>query len=343
MRDLPGSQAGTPEFGRHGPRGRVARLEGPKRRETAGASEPAPRQRRPVPTPVRHPAAALHSSLVRKEPPNPRTPALDPPRALNGAARRVVPFVLLTLLSSVSVLPQDSNVPPISPDRPDLTNGTDIVPLGMLQLESGVSFATVGDQTTIGLGELNFRLPLARWLEVTLQSVGMEREGRREESVWGFTDSATGCKIRLLAGHPTAAGTSPRVALLLLTSLPTGSGGFHDPRLQPHATLAMDLDLTSSVSLSTNVGIKRATDVGEHYIQAFGGLSLGFAIGGPWAGFLEVFAYRPGSAGGTTRSVVDGGVQLLLGNNVMLDGRVGRGTGDGPLGTFGGLGISFRW
>ena len=280
---------------------------------------------------------------MKKELPIPQTPARNPARAVRGAARRVVPVVLLTLLSSVSVLAQDSGVPPISPDRPDLTNGTDIVPLGMLQLESGVTFATVGDDTSIGVGELNLRLPLARWLEVTLQSVGWSREGTGQASATGFTDAAIGCKIRLVSGHPSAAGASPRVALLLLTSLPTGSGGLQDPRLQPHATLAMDFDITSSVSLSTNLGVMHADDEGHRYIETYGGLSLGFAIGGPWSGFLEGFAYQPGSAGGTSRLVVDTGVQLLLGNDVMLDGRVGRTSGDGPQSTFGGLGISFRW
>jgi hypothetical protein len=255
----------------------------------------------------------------------------------------VVPVFLLTVVSSVSVLAQDSGVPPISPDRPDLTNGTDIVPLGMLQLEGGVAFATTRDGTSIGAGELNFRLPLARWFELTVQGVSWAREGTGEASASGFNDGAIGCKIRLLSGHPSAAGTSPRVALLLLTSLPTGSGGFQVPRLQPQATLAMDLDITSSLSLSTNIGVMRGYGDGQRYIQAYGGLSFGFAIGGPWSAFLEGFAYQPGSAGGTGLGVVDAGVQLLVGNDVMLDGRLGRTSGDGPRSTYGGLGISFRW
>jgi hypothetical protein len=241
------------------------------------------------------------------------------------------------------VLAQDPIVPPISPDRPDSTNGTDIVPLGMLQLESGVTFATVGDETSIGVGELNFRLPLARGFEIFLQAVSWAHEGTGGASESGLTDSAIGCKIRLLNGRPGAAGASPRVALLLVTSLPTGSKEFQDPRLQPQATLALDLDLTSSLSLSTNLGVMHADDDGERYVQAYGGLSLGFAIGGPWSGFLEGFAWQSVSDGGTSERVVDAGVQLLLGNDVMLDGRVGRTGGDGPHSTFGGLGVSFRW
>ena len=280
---------------------------------------------------------------MKKELPISQAPARTPARTVKGAARRVVPVLLLTLLSSVSALAQGSGVPPISTDRPDLTNGTDIVPLGMLQLETGVTFANGGDGASIGLGELNFRLPLARGFEVTVQAAGWAREGTGDASASGFTDGAIGCKIRLLNGHPTAAGASPRVALLLLTSLPTGSGGFQDPRLQPQATLAMDLDITSSVSLSTNLGVMHGDDDGQRYTQAYGGLSLGFALGGPWSGFLEGFGYQPGSAGGASRRVVDAGVQLLLGNDVMLDGRVGRTGGDGPQSTFGGLGVSFRW
>jgi hypothetical protein len=255
----------------------------------------------------------------------------------------VVPALLLTVVSSVSVLAQESDVPPISPDRPDLTNGTDIVPLGMLQLESGITFATTGDGTSIGAGELNFRLPLARWFEVTVQGVTWAREGTGQASASGFSDGAIGCKIRLVSGHPSPAGASPRVALLFLTSLPTGSEGFQVPRLQPQATVAMDVDITSSVSLSTNIGVMRGYGDEQRYIQAYGGLSFGFAIGGPWSAFLEGFAYQPGSAGGTSLGVVDAGVQLLVGNDVMLDGRVGRTGGDGSRSTFGGLGISFRW
>jgi hypothetical protein len=207
-----------------------------------------------------------------------------------------VAVVLLTLLSSASALAQGSGVPPISPDRPDSTNGTNIVPLGMLQLESGVTFATTGDDTSIGVGELNSRLPLARGFEVFVQGVSWAREGTGGASASGFTDGAIGCKIQLLSGHPGAAGASPRVALLFVTSLPVGSSEFKDPRLQPQATLAVDLDLTSSVSLSTNLGVMHADDDGERYIQSYGGLSLGFAIAGPWSGFLEGFAWQPVSA-----------------------------------------------
>ena len=256
---------------------------------------------------------------------------------------RWVAIAMLLLCSPLGVLAQRADLPPISPDRPDFCNGADIVPPGMLQVESGVSYTAGSGDHGVGVGELNLRVPLSRNVEVAVQLGSYMWDGADSEAESGFSDGAVGCKIRLFDGFPTASGSSPRLALVMLTSLPTGSHAFRSPRMQPQMTLAADMDLSPDVSLSANVGVMNASEAGERYLAAYGGASLGFALGGAWSGFLELFAWQPGSAGGTTRYVVDSGLQLLLGNDISLDARVGRTTGDGPASTSGGLGISFRW
>jgi len=213
----------------------------------------------------------------------------------------------------------------------------------MLQLESGFTYTTSGNERSFAIGELNFRWPLTRWFEVTAQAVSNVHSSVAGETAFGFTDSAVGCKIRLLEGSPTQAGTSPRIALLLLTSLPTGSRVFRSTMMQPQATLAVDLDITPSVSLSTNIGVINAADNEKRFDQTYGGLSFGFGLGGAWTAFLEGFAWQPGSASGTSQRVVDAGVQFLLSNDIMLDGRIGRSAGDGPPSTVTGFGLSLRW
>lgn len=151
------------------------------------------------------------------------------------------------------------------------------------------------------------------------------------------------CKVRLFDGFPTSQGTSPPVALALLTSLSTGSHAHRNPRMQPQATIAVDMDITPAVSLSTNLGVMHAADDARRFVQAYGGASLGFALGGSWSGFAEVFTWWPASAGGSNQAVVDAGIQLLLGDDVILDGRLARTTGDGSPSTSGGIGVSFRW
>ncbi|MCU0291012.1 MAG: transporter [Thermoanaerobaculaceae bacterium] len=254
-----------------------------------------------------------------------------------------IPIAVLLLCVPLAARAQGADLPPISPDRPDFCNGADIVPPGMLQVESGVSYTAGSGDHGVGVGELNLRVPLSRNVEVAVQLGTYMWDVADSKAESGFSDGALGCKIRLFDGFPSASGRSPRLALVMLTSLPTGSHAFRSPRMQPQVTLAADMDLSPDASLSANVGVMKASEAGERYLAAYGGASLGVALGGAWSGFFELFAWQPGSAGGTTRSVVDAGLQLLLGNDISLDARVGRTTGDGATSTSGGLGISFRW
>jgi len=216
------------------------------------------------------------------------------------------------------------------------------VPLGTFQFESGASYVSGRDEHNLGIGELNLRVALSGRFEISVQADSYRSGTAGGSSTSGFTDGAVACKIKVFDGPSTLSSTTLRLALQLVTSLPTGTHALKDPRLQPQATLLATVDFSPAVSLSANLGVMNGDTDGERYLQALGGASLGFSLDGAWSGYLELFAWQPGSAGGSTQRVVDTGVQLLLGNDVMLDAHVGRTTGDGPTITAAGLGVSFR-
>src|SRR6266851_3164839 len=79
---------------------------------------------------------------VRVEPPNPQIANAD-----TTSRQRLI-----------------SVVAPIEPDRPDVTNGTNIVEVGLLQLEAGVQHARLGTQRSVGT-PLTVRIGVFEWLE----------------------------------------------------------------------------------------------------------------------------------------------------------------------------------
>src|SRR5713226_9556467 len=52
--------------------------------------------------------------------------------------------------NAASVLDVVPTIAPIAPDRPDVTNGTNIVDVGLLQVEAGVQHASFGTQRSLG-------------------------------------------------------------------------------------------------------------------------------------------------------------------------------------------------
>src|SRR5713226_7897222 len=69
--------------------------------------------------------------------------------------------------NAASGLDLGSTIAPIEPDRPDVTNGTNIVDVGLLQVEVGGQHARMGTQRSVGT-PLTLRIGLFEWLEARL-------------------------------------------------------------------------------------------------------------------------------------------------------------------------------
>ena len=107
----------------------------------------------------------------------------------------------------------------IEPDRPDVTNGTHIVDIGLLQIELGGLFtrAAPGDRQ---LGTpFTARVGVFEWLEARFGTDGLLTQTDGFTSVTGIGNMQVGAKLRLWADP----GGIPVLSILPTVNVPTAS------------------------------------------------------------------------------------------------------------------------
>ena len=107
---------------------------------------------------------------------------------------------------------------PIEPDRPDVTNGTHIVDVGLLQVEVGVQQDRIASQRNTGT-PLTLRVGLLDWLELRAGTDGFLHQSDAVSSVNGMGNVQLGAKIRLFADP----GGIPVLSVLPTVNLPVAS------------------------------------------------------------------------------------------------------------------------
>ncbi len=247
----------------------------------------------------------------------------------------VLSAALVCLASGLQAQEKDE---PISPDRPDFTQGTQIVEKGRFQVESGVTFERHGDARQTTLGEVLLRLPLAQRAEIRfgVPSYLVVRENGRFA---GLDDALLSAKFRLTGPQAKTA-----LAILAETTLPTGSRRVAERRYQPDLILAAEKE-AGKMSLAANLGLARPVSDGQRFSQVFAGLSAGFDFSKRLDSFLEVYALNREEPGGPSQKFADAGLGYLLNNDTQIDARVGFGINNHSNGPdyFYGAGISRRF
>jgi hypothetical protein len=236
---------------------------------------------------------------------------------------------------------------PINPDRPDFTNGPEMVAPGHLQVETGYTFTRGGPETSSSLGELLLRYAFDdRWeARLGINSYEWLDSGvPGEKRIAGFQDPFVEVKIRLndAEAEHRAAGV-PAMGLLLQTTLPVGNRRLTADAWQPRAALALEWELTKDLSLASNLGCAYLKDSGERFTQCFASASAGLQLDDEVGAFFEGFAFNRESAGGSATEYLDAGLSYLVSKDLQLDVRVGAGLNAPRPNWFTGLGASFRF
>ena len=131
-----------------------------------------------------------------------------------------------TPIATARAVSDQAPIAPSQPDRPDVTNGTSLVEVGLLQIEAGVQHARMGaNQQNLGT-PLSLRSGLLEWLEARVSTDGFLHQSDAISSVGGLGNVQAGAKLRLFAdpgGIPVLSlrSRSGRVRRVHLT-LPTG-------------------------------------------------------------------------------------------------------------------------
>lgn len=252
----------------------------------------------------------------------------------NGGARlpmkRLTCFVLL-LGSGVGLRAQQergATPEPLTSDRPGFSDGVNILPAGLFQLESGFSLSGQSDRNSVDrtfiAGTPTLRLGLGRRLELRFGGDGFRhyshREGQDYEGAAGASDFSAGVKFALASEH----GLRPALSLISVTSLPAGDARFTSSGVDPTLKLAWSKTLSESTAASGNVVVSSLTDSGARFTQRAVSFQLSRGLWRNWGGFWEAYLVTPVDRGGDGAWTFDTGVSHPLGRNAQFDVSVGQ-------------------
>ena len=228
----------------------------------------------------------------------------------------------------------------IEPDRPDVTNGTHIVDIGLLQIELGGLFARAApDDRQLGT-PFTARVGVFEWLEARFGTDGILTQTDGFTSVTGIGNMQIGAKLRLWADP----GGIPVLSILPTVNVPAASvekglgSGVADYTLA--VLTGADIGRHAHVDVNYGVGEIGSGD-GGHFVQHLVSLSASDAISDNWNPYMEAFWFSRQDAGGGPVTAIDGGAIYELGARYALDGGVQIGIGGNApaFAAFGGVSI----
>lgn len=212
----------------------------------------------------------------------------------------------------------------ISPDRPDFTNGPDVLAAGRFQLEtSGAWQRDKADGATTRLRSTPtlLRLGVGHDVELRLDSTGAMRQRNPDAS--GRGDLGVGFKWQLQDGDE----NKPGLGVLFDLMTPTGSGAFKGHGARPALSFLAQWELPAGYSLGTMAGVVTdRNDDDQRYTAAVLSASLGIPLGDTLHGFAEIAGQQLASARNGGNVVTAGtGLAWQLSNDAQLDTAVFRG------------------
>jgi hypothetical protein len=245
------------------------------------------------------------------------------------------PRVENTVAADVSVMA------PIEPDRPDVTNGTHIVEVGLLQVEVGVQHARIGP----GLGNLGtpltFRMGVFEWLEARASTDGFLHQSDMSASVSGAGNVQLGAKLRLFADP----GGIPVLSILPTVALPVasvrkglGSGDFDFTLVTLTGT---DLGRTSHIDFNYGFGMIGAGQARPHFKQHLVSVSFSHSVTEQLSPYVEGFWFSKQDPDGGRAFSVDAGLIQAFTARLAVDGgiSVGLTTAAPDLSVFAGVSV----
>lgn len=241
---------------------------------------------------------------------------------------------------------------PISTDRPDFVESSDVVGAGRAQIETGFSSernTADGIKSRTRSTPTLVRLGVSEDLELRVETDGYIRSVARDQaSGWtqrerGFADASLGLKWHMRDGDE-ADGT-PGIAWLAHLDVDSGSRAFRGQGVRPSLRAVAEWDLPNDFSVGVMPGflVDRRVD-GKRYTAGILAVTLGKAWTPSWRTFVEVAGQQLTSRkNGGSIVTFDTGVTYLVNDAVQLDFAVSRGLNSTSPDWQWGAGVSFRF
>jgi hypothetical protein len=240
-------------------------------------------------------------------------------RSLSASSFRVVYAALALFVPIVApVWAQDR----VEPDQPDVTNGSHIVDVGLLQIEMGGVYTRYDSTFRTGGSPITARLGLTDWCEARVGTDGWLIQSDGTTTVSGVGNFQLGAKLRLWPGE----GGIPVLAILPTVDVPNASSdkglgsGIADYLIA--FLTGTDFGRHSHVDFNYGIGLIGDNTSGGHFTQQLVSVSFSSAVSDNWNPYFEAFWLSQQSPGGGQVLALDTGAVYELGSRYALDGGV---------------------
>jgi Putative MetA-pathway of phenol degradation len=241
---------------------------------------------------------------------------------------------------------------PISTDRPDFVESSDVMGLGRWQVETGLqSERTQADglKSRTTTTPLLLRLGVGHALELRLETDGAVRSTTTDTASGatlrerGLSDVSPGLKWHMRDGDE-AQGT-PAIAWLAHVDVDSGSRAFRGRGLRPSLRVVAEWELPQDFSVGVMPGLRLDKDEdGSRFTSGLVAVTVGKALSPAWHAFAELAGDDLGAK--PHRQPVqffDMGVTYLVTESLQLDAAVTRGLTSATPDLAWGVGLSMRF
>jgi hypothetical protein len=211
---------------------------------------------------------------------------------------------------------------PLEPDRPDVTNGTHIVDVGLVQIEAGGLFSRSGAGRRSGGTPVTVRVGLTDWLEARIGGDGFLVSSDPQGREAGIGNVQVAAKVRLWADP----GGLPVLSILPAINLPAASErkGLGSGQSDLTVALLSGTDFLKRGHVDINYGVGRigAGSGLSRFTQHLVALSASAEVPGPVTPYIESFWISRQEPGGDHVVAVDTGAIYVINPRFALDGGI---------------------
>lgn len=232
---------------------------------------------------------------------------------------------------------------PLVTDRPDFTESAFVVGRGTVQFEGGGTYVDFGNESATTLPELLVRWGITRTVELRFLTPTYAWIDGPDGSDSGFLSTVLGAKIALNEGDGDGFWGKTGAAVIVATTVPTGSSAVASSAWQPSATLSLAWDLSKAVGLGVNIGWARPEDDGQRFNSFYGSIAAGFGVAKNTSIFTELIFFDRESERGPSTTTFQAGVTYLINPDLQLDIRAARRLSSEGADILIGLGASVRF
>jgi hypothetical protein len=238
---------------------------------------------------------------------------------------------------------------PLVTDRPDFTEASSTVGMGVTQLEFGYTYTYDNDAGT-NVRSQSFGEPLLRqglfddWLELRVGLFPTEQQ----TTTAGFSNSTSGTEdlyVGFKIGLTPQDGILPEMALITQMNLPTGSPAFTSGLIEPGLNWIYSWEINDFISTAGSTQGNRRIDAttAQDYLEMAQSWTIAFSCTEKLGVYTEWFALIPNNADtDQTQHYFNGGFTYLISNDIQFDVRAGVGLNDAADDYFVGTGLSVR-